>query len=173
VHKRIFSRGRLAIIGATVAMALAGGGAAFAYFTSTGSGTGTGSVGSSTAYSVAVSAPASGPISPGSTGETFTYTVTNNDNGTQDVTGATISVAPGAAAALAGCTAALADYSISGPGITTSGNPATQTHVSIPISGRSTESDPTVFAFTLSMGDTGTNQDDCEGDVPVVTVAVS
>jgi hypothetical protein len=169
VLNRVFSKRRIAIVGATVAMALAGGGAAFAYFTSTGTGTGTGSVGNPTDYTVSVSAPTGGPISPGSTGESFTYTVKNNDNGVQDISGATITVTP----TKSGCTSAIADYSVSGPGITTSGDPATQTFTAIPIAANSTETDNAVLTFTVSMGDTGSNQDACEGDTPTVTVAVS
>lgn len=173
MFNRTIAKRRVAIIGATTAIALAGGGAAFAYFTSTGTGTGTGSVATTTDYTVDVIGPTDGPISPGSTGETFTYTVMNNDSGTQAISGATISVAPSATAVGKGCTAALADYVVSGPGITGSANPATQTYTApISIAGGATSSSAQL-AFTVSMNDTGTNQSACEGDTPTVTVTVT
>ncbi len=171
MRNRVFSKRRLAIVAATVAIALAGGGAAFAYFTSTGTGTGTGTVATSTPFTVSVSTPTGGPISPGSPGETFTYSVMNNDTGTQDISGATITVAPDAAALGRGCDAAW--YQVSGADIATTGNPATETYTApISIAGGATSNDPQL-TLTLSMTDTGTNQDACQGDAPVVTVTVS
>jgi hypothetical protein len=172
VRNRIFSKRRVAIIGASVAIALAGGGAAFAYFTSTGTGTGTGTVAATTApYTVVVSAPDGGPISPGSSGETFTYSVENSDTGAQTITTAAISVTPDATALAAGCLGSW--YQVSGPGIATTGNPATQTYTTpISIGGGDTSTNAQQ-TFTLSLTDTSSNQDGCEGDTPTVSVTVS
>jgi hypothetical protein len=151
-------------------LALAGGGAAFAYFTSSGTGTSAGTVGTASNYTVLVSAPSGGPLTPGGANETFTYTVHNTSSGSQAITTASISVAPDATHATAGCSAAW--YQVSGTGITT-GNPATQTYapaITIPAGGTSTSAQ---LAFTVTLIDSGTNQDACEGDAPVVTVTVS
>jgi hypothetical protein len=153
-----------------MALVLGGAGAAFAYFTSTGTGTGTGSVGTAATYTVVVSAPTGGPLTPGSEGESFTYTVQNPGSGTQQISGATISVAPDAAHATAGCLAAW--YQVSGPGIGTPANSANQlyaTPVSIP--GGTTSSDAQL-TFTVSLVNAPVDQSACEGDAPVVTVAV-
>ncbi len=162
---------RVAVVGATVALVLAGGGAAFAYFTSTGTGTGTGTVGTASAYTVVVSGPSGGPLTPGGATEGFSYTVHNNSSGSQQITTATITVAPDATHATAGCS--MAWYQVSGPGITTAANPATQTYVTpitIPAATTSTDSQ---LAFTVTLLNLPVNQDACEGDAPTVTVAVS
>jgi hypothetical protein len=169
--KLLNTRRRVAVIGAAVALVLAGGGAAFAYFTSTGTGTGAGTVGTASNYTVLVSSPSGGPLTPGGANETFTYTVHNTSSGTQAITTASISVAPDATHATAGCSAAW--YQVSGPGITTAANPATQTYgpaISIPAGGTSTSAQ---LAFTVTLIDSGTNQNACQGDAPVVTVTVS
>jgi hypothetical protein len=171
VRNLLFSKRRIAVLGATVALALAGGGAALAYFTSTGTGTGAGTVGTATAYTVAVSAPSGGPLTPGGATESFTYTVKNNSSGSQAITSASISVAPDATAAGLGCSAAW--YQVSGIDIATPANPATQTYTAaIPIAAGATSSDAQL-TFTVTLINEPLNQDACEGDVPVVTVAVS
>jgi hypothetical protein len=171
VRNLFFSKRRIAVLGATVALALAGGGAAFAYFTSSGTGTGAGTVGTSTAYTVVVSGPTGGPLTPGGATESFTYTVKNNSSGSQAITSASVSVAPDASHATAGCSAAW--YQVSGTDITTPANPATQTYAAaIPIAAGATSSDPQQ-TFTVTLLNEPTNQDACEGDAPVVTVAVS
>ena len=165
------SRRRIAVIGAVTALTLAGGGAAFAYFTDTGTGTGAGTVGTSTAYTVTVSAPTGGPLTPGGATEAFTYTVHNASSGSQQITHATITVAPDADHATAGCNGAW--YQVSGAGITTAANPASQTYVTPITIPAATTSVSVQLAFTVTLIDSGTNQDACQGDAPVVTVAVT
>jgi len=174
MRKLLFGKRRLAVIGATTAIALAGGGAAFAYFSSSGSGTGHATVGTSTAYTVTVGdpvGPALVPVTPTGPGQTFTYTVKNNDAGPQTVTGATITVTPDASHATAGCLASW--YQVSNTNIATPANPGVQvytTPVSIAAGDTSSSAE---FAFTVKLIDSGTNQDVCKGDVPSVVVAVS
>jgi hypothetical protein len=170
---RIFSsRRRLAVVGAFTAIALAGSGAAFAYFTSTGTGAGAASVGTASNYTVEVSAPTGAALVPGGPGQSFTYTVQNPGTGTQQISAASISVTPDAAAATNGCLAAW--YHVSGPGITAPGNAATQTYATpISIPGGTTNSDAQL-TFTVTLVNTPLiNQDGCENDVPVVSVTVS
>ena len=165
------SRRRIAVVGATVALALAGGGAAFAYFTSTGTGTGAGTVGTATAYTVVVVGPSGGPLTPGGATEGFTYTVHNNSSGSQAITSASISVAPDATHATAGCSAAW--YQVSGTDIATPANPATQLYTApITIAAGGTSVDPQQ-AFTVTLLNLPVNQNACQGDAPVVTVTVS
>ena len=168
---RLFSsKRRLAAVGAVTAIALAGSGAAFAYFTSSGTGTGTGSVGSAGTYTVVVSAPTGGPLTPGGATEAFTYTVKNNGTGTEQITTASVGVTPDATAAAAGCLASW--YQVSGPGITAA-NPATQTYLTpISINGGATSTDPQL-TFTVSLLDEPVQQNACAGDLPVVTVTAS
>src|SRR5450755_3549745 len=69
---RIFRKKRtLAALSVVAVLVCAG--AAVAYFTSTGSGTGSASVGSSTAFTVAVSPATGGPLYPGSGTENRAY----------------------------------------------------------------------------------------------------
>jgi hypothetical protein len=171
VRNLLFAKRRIAVIGATMALVLAGGGAAFAYFTTSGSGTGAASVGTAGTYTVTVSAPTGAALMPGSPGQSFTYTVKNNGTGVQQITTASISVTPDATAAGLGCSAAW--YQVSGPGITTAGNPGAQTYATpVSINGGATSTDPEL-AFTVSLINEPVNQDACENDVPVVVVTVS
>jgi hypothetical protein len=157
------SKRRLAVVGAITALALAGGGSAFAYFTSSGTGTGTGAVGTSSAYTVVVGTPTGGPLVPGGATETFTYNVTNNSSGSQEFTTETITVTDANPDCLASW------YSVSGTGIATAGNPATQT-VTQTLAGGATGAPIT---FTLTLINEPVNQDACESDTPSVSVAVS
>ena len=166
---RLSGKRRIAAAGATMALVLGGAGAAFAYFTSTGTGTGAATVGTAATYTVVVSAPTGGPLTPGSAGENFTYTVQNPGSGTQQISGATISVAPDATHS-PGCLAGW--YQVSGPGIGTPANSANQlygTPVSIPAG---TTSSDAQLTFTVSLVNAPVDQSACEGDHPVVTVVV-
>jgi hypothetical protein len=163
MRKLFGSKRRLAVVGAITALALAGGGSAFAYFTSSGTGTGSGTVGSSSGYAVVVSTPTGGPLVPGGATETFTYNVTNNSTGSQEFTTETITVTD----ANPNCLASW--YSVSGTGIATPGNPATQT-VTQTLAGGATGA---AITFTLSLINEPVNQDTCESDTPSVSVAVS
>lgn len=137
----------LAALGCTVTLAVAG--VAFAYFTSSGSGTGTATVGSSSA--VTLHASISSDLYPGSSSP-VTFTVDNPSSGSQrvgTVTLASISVDAGHS----GCS-----ITISG------GNPdftmpaVTVNKVFPPGNGQSVTP-----AGTLTMNETGVNQDACQG----------
>jgi hypothetical protein len=90
---------RLAIIGATTAVAIAGAGAGFAYFTSTGSGTGSGTVGSATDWNVSSTTDQNDitytAMYPGNadTDQTVHVTITNDGKGYQQLHKFVISVA--------------------------------------------------------------------------------
>ena len=75
--KLLNTRRRVAVIGAAVALVLAGGGAAFAYFTSTGTGTGAATVGTASNYTVVVSCPSGGPLTPGTSASCTTHSATS------------------------------------------------------------------------------------------------
>jgi hypothetical protein len=154
---------RMAVgIGVVASLALAVG--AYAYFTSTGSGTGTATVGSSTALTVNVSAATGGPLYPGAGSQNLAYTVTNPSSGHQNLSATTSSVAS------------------SGGSITENGTPvagcasswftAANTPPALPqnLAGGATSSGGSV---TVTMQDSGTNQDPCQGHTPDITVNAS
>jgi hypothetical protein len=190
VSIRTFSKRRIAIIGATVAMALAGGGAAFAYFTGTGSGTGTGTVGSAASWGVSAAAGtygSAGALYPcGSTTapstacaadeETIVFTVTNTGKAAQELQTAVPSIASDGAT--------LADIETGG---TNSGSGLTGdtpvigcyaswfgawdtpvlTPVDVPAGGTAT------VTVTVTLADSGSNQNKCESAAPDVTLNVT
>jgi hypothetical protein len=134
-------------LGCVCALAIAG--AAVAYFTSSGSGTGSASVGTSSA--VPLHATVAGNLYPGSS-STVTFTVDNPSSGNQRV--GTISLSSiGVDAGHSGCTTAISggnpDFTM--PAVTVNktfapGNGQTVTQTG-----------------TLTMNDTGVNQDACQG----------
>lgn len=145
---RLISKGRaLAALGCVCALAMAGG--AYAYFTSNGSGTGTASVGSASA--VTLHATVGGNLYPGSSSP-VSFTVDNPSQGSQRV--GTISLANITVDAQhSGCSV-----------VTTGGNadfamPAVAVNrVFAPGNGQSVT--PT---GSLTMNETGVNQDACQG----------
>jgi hypothetical protein len=171
VRNLFFSKRRIAVLGAIMALALAGGGAAYAYFTSSGTGSGTGTVGSSTALTVLPSPITftGGPLYPG-TGlatdtadgiETFTYTVHNPGPGSQLFSAATIAVT----AAPAECT--LTWFSVDGTGSDTD---TVTLATPIDLAAGQTSGPQT---FTLQLIDVDSSQNSCESSSPTVTVNVS
>jgi len=139
-------RALMAVAGVCV---LAVAGAAIAYFTSTGSGTGTASVGTSSP--VTLHATVAGNLYPGSS-SSVSFTVDNPSSGSQRVgtiTLASISVDAGHS----GCSAA-----------TSGGNPDfSMPAVAVNKTFASGNGQTVTQTGTLTMNDTGVNQDACQG----------
>lgn len=155
----------VALVAAVSSLALAVG--AYAYFTSTGSGTGSATVGSSTAFTVNVAASTGGPLYPGAGSVSFTYTVTNPSSGHQNLAATSSTVASSGgnitegspAVAVAGCLASWFHA------VNTAPSPLPQN-----LAGGATSSGGSV---TVTMDDSGTNQDPCQGHTPNITVNAS
>lgn len=154
---------RMAVgIGAVASLVLAVG--AYAYFTSTGSGTGTATVGSSTAFTVNVAPATGGPLYPGAGSQTLAYTVTNPSSGHQNLSATTSSVASSGGniteggAAVAGCLSGWFTAANTAPALPQN------------LAGGATSTGGSV---TVTMQDSGTNQDPCQGHAPDITVNAS
>lgn len=151
---------RFAVLGIVAILATAG--IAVAYFTSTGSGTGSATVGSATAFKVTVSAATGGPLYPGSGSENLAYTVKNEGSGAQNInsTSAVVASKGGnitqSGVEVAGCKASWFTATDSSPA---------------PVSLKGGESAP--GSVEVTMQDSGTNQDACQGTSPDVTVSAS
>jgi hypothetical protein len=169
---RKLPRKRLAVLGFVAALAITG--AAVAYFTGgTGSVTGSGTVGSSSAWGVTTGTPTwSGSLTaldPGATNNTqfLPFTVTNNGNGHQSVN--TISaVLPhqpngdaqtAAGADIAGCLASWFTVTVD------AGNPALPANLA--------PAGTYAGKVDLTMQDSGTSQDACQGKAPAVTITAA
>lgn len=151
----------LALFGCIAAIGIAAG--AYAYFTSTGSGTGSATVGSSTPFTVAFTATTGGPVFPDSGTATVHYTVTNPSGaGAQKLSGTAASVAASSGniteggTPVSGCLAAWFTATNSGPaaGVLAPGQSASGT-------------------VAVTMQDSGTSQDPCQGKTPDITVTAS
>jgi hypothetical protein len=168
VRKIFIGKRRIAVVGTMVAIIVVSASAAFAYFTSTGSGTGSASVGSASNWTVTVKSDATGKLLPGSGSENVGYTITNPNKGAQSFTTVTAAVATATdgsgdvldqnSAPVVGCLAAwfTADAGVTSPLAGTS----------IPKNGTATGT------VTVTMTDSGTNQDPCENVDPQITVTV-
>jgi hypothetical protein len=168
VRKIFIGKRRIAVVGTMVAIIVVSASAAFAYFTSTGSGTGSASVGSAGNWTVTVNNDTTGKLLPGSGNEKVGYTITNPNKGAQSFTTVTAAVATdgsgnvldanNAGAPVVGCQAAWfnADAGVTSPLAGTS----------IPKNGNATGT------VTVTMTDSGTNQDACENVDPQITVTV-
>jgi archaellum component FlaG (FlaF/FlaG flagellin family) len=141
-------------LGSAVAVMAAGGAVAYAYFTSTGSGNGSASVGSAASWAVTVSHDSSAALFPGSGSETLTYTIKNVGGGNQELNAVSISVADAG-----GCL---------GSWFTATDNGGDH---AVP----STMAPGAVDTGTLriSLNETNSDQDACQGISPQVTVSAS
>jgi hypothetical protein len=147
---------RTAIILAA-ALTLTGAGIAFAYWTATGTGTGTATTGASVAFTI-TSEPPVGTLAPGSTGQTVDFTVTNAGEGTQSLTGVTVTLAtadgtpwvPTGECLAADYTAVVTD------------DPSGEIAAGGSLTGTA----------TVTLANTAVNQDDCQGqEVPLYFTA--
>ncbi len=137
----------LLALGCTFALALAAG--AYAYFTSSGSGTGTASVG--TASAVTLQATVSSSLYPGSSSP-VSFTVDNPSQGSQRVgtiTLASITVDAGHSTCSSTISGGNPDFSM--PAVAVNKTFASGNGQSVTPNG------------TLTMNETGTNQDACQG----------
>ena len=144
-------RTKTVAIAAGITLTVAGSGIAFAYWTSTGSGTGSATTGASVAFTITSGTPA-GVISPGGAGQTVGFTVTNPGPGIQSLAAVTVAMATGPLLADAwvpptGCL--LADYTAA---ITTAPTPG-----QILVGANKTG------IATVTLANTGANQDACQG----------
>ena len=154
--KTIGKKGVIFGVSAGVALGLTG--AAFAYFSASGSSTGTASVGTSTAWGVSVTTATGGPLLPGGTStESQNYVITNNSTGAQGITGVTASVANSGVGG-----ACLGTWFTATPS-----TPSTGLATTIAPGGTATGT------ITITMQDSGTNQDVCKSVIPVVTLNVT
>lgn len=160
MFRKGMTKKRFAVLGAVAILAMAG--IAVAYFTSTGSGTGSATVGSATAFKVTVAAPTGGPLYPGSGSENLAYTVKNEGSGAQNVNSTSAVVASKGGnitqegVEVAGCKASWFTATDSSPA------PAN-------LKGGESASG----SVEVTMQDSGTNQDACQGTSPDITVSAS
>jgi predicted metal-binding membrane protein len=161
---KLTKRRLVVVLSALVALGIAAG--AYAYFTGTGSGTSqTAAIGTSSNFNVTFGTP-SGAMFPGSGSDTIPYTVTNTGSGSQQLSSVTTTVASSGAnitsagTAVAGC---LATWFSASAG--------TVTPTTLAASGQ--PNDSYAGTVTVTMSDSGTNQDPCQGKTPDITVHAS
>lgn len=164
MFRRIVSNKKrgIAALGVVATLALAGG--ALAYFTSTGTGTGTAKVGTATAFTVTPAAATGGSLYPGAGTETISYTVTNPGTGAENLSATSASVASSGANVTQSGTAV--------PGCLASWFTAVNHPPTLPqdLAGGATSPAATV---TVTMADSGTNQNPCQGAQPDITINAS
>ena len=164
MSKLFITKRRIAIVGVTGALVLAGGGAAFAYFTATGTGTGSATVGTTGTWAV-TQASSTGTISAGSGSSVITFNVTNTGTGDQQYATSTATV------------------NSSGGDITSGGTPVSgclaswfkakvtnDTGVGTNVAGGATVQ---VTVKVTMPSDATDNQDACENATPDVTLSIS
>lgn len=160
----VLGRKRVSVVlGVVASLALAAG--AWAYFTSSGSGTGSATVGAAGAWTVNASSATGGPLYPGSGSQSIAYTVTNAGSGQQSLAGttATVKASSGnvtqAGTAVPGCLASWFTATNTAP------TPLPQS-----LAGGATSSGGSV---AVTMQDSGTDQDPCQGVQPDITISAS
>lgn len=167
-------RTKFVVSGLAAATVLGSGLGAYAYFTGSGSGTGQASVGSAGTWSVTAGS-ASGTMYPGAGTSTVTYTATNNATGAQGIDSASQIAA--AVLTVGGTGANQGDITSSGadvPGCLASWFNAPTLGATTPAYGTSVAAGGTyTIPVSLTMKDSGTNQDACKGAAPDVKVSVS
>jgi VCBS repeat-containing protein len=145
------------VVGSVAALALAA--SAFAFFTTTGTGIGTASVGSATAFTVSFGTATGGPLFPGSGIQRLPYTIANPGGGAEQLTTTTATVASSSGnvtstgTPVPGCLAAWFTAANTAPA-TASLDPGASTTGSV----------------AVTMQDSGTSQNLCQGVTPDITV---
>jgi hypothetical protein len=166
VRYLFLTRRRIATFGAIVTLVLAGGGAAFAYFTSTGTGTGSATVGRAGAWTVKQDTT-TGVVYPGSGTAVITFDVTNSGHGKQQYSSAAAAIVPDGSPT---------------PNVEQSGSPQagcqagwfTPTVTSDPGINTEIASGATVqVQVSVTMIDTNSSQDACQGVLPDVSLTIS
>lgn len=162
MFRRISRKPLIAGLSVLAVLAMAGG--AFAYFTSSGSGTGTATVGTAAAFTVNPATATGGLIYPGSGSESISYTVTNGGSGAENLSATTAAVASSGvnitenSAPVSGC---LASW------FTATNHPPTLPQ---DLAGGATSNAGSV---TVTMTDSGGNQNACENATPDITVGAN
>jgi hypothetical protein len=134
-------------IGVSVAALVAvGGGTAFAYWTTTGHGSGSATTGTDTSWNVTSAAAQGSALTPGGPTDTVAVTVKNLGSGVQHLNGVAVKIAnsDGTDWSVTDCSAL--DYTVS---IT-------------PVSGDLAASGTKVTTASITMNETGANQDGCK-----------
>ena len=147
-----------AVVGGA-ALTLATAGAAYAYWTTTGNGSGTASTGTSSAFAVTTSSSVGSPLTPAGPTQTVAFHIKNNNSGVQYATAAAVSVANSDGTpwtSVAGCSAA--DYTVS-----------VTTFVAGSILSGATKDG----VVSISMNDTGSNQDGCKSATVPLYISVT
>lgn len=160
--RRLFSRKRTFLLGSLVAIAAAVG--AIAFFTANGSGTGQAKVGTSSPWTV-TSGTTTGTMYPGSGTSTVPYTVTNAGSGNQQLGSTSASVIDdGSGNITAGGTPVVGCLStwFTATNTQPTGLPAT-----VAPSGTKTGS------VAVTMTESGTNQNVCQGAQPDILISAS
>lgn len=145
-------------IGVVALLTLAGAGAAFAYWSSLGNGAGEATTGTSVAFTI-TSEDAVGSISPGNAGQTVDFTVTNPSDGVLNLTSVTVALAN-------------ADGTAWVPAVGCSIDDYTATISTAPAYGQIAAGAFVEGTATVTLTNTGANQDACQGQtVPLYFTA--
>jgi hypothetical protein len=162
--KKFFGKKRTLALAVVAVLAVAG--AAIAYFSSTGSGSGSASVGSSTNFTVNVSSDTTGGLFPGAGSETLTYSVHNGGSGHQNLSAT-------AAVVASDSNGDIKDHGTAVTGCKASWFTAVN-HAPTPLpQNLAPGADSSNGTVDVTMQDSGTNQDSCQGAHPDITVSAS
>ena len=143
------TRRRTALVAAVAAVAIGGGIGAYAYWTATGTGQGTATTGAAENFRIFASDPEGAPLTPGGPTQTVAFRVQNPATGTQRLSNISVYIAnPDGSqwTAVEGCSAA--DYTVGA--------------VTVPY-GDIAGGDEVDGSVSISMINTATNQDACQG----------
>jgi hypothetical protein len=162
MFRKLTRKRTIAVITTLALLAMAAG--AFAYFTSSGSGTGKATVGASTAFTVTPASATGGPLYPGSGTQTISYTVTNPGSGAENLSSTSAAVASSSGNVTVNGTAV--------PGCLASWFTAVNHPPTLPqdLAGGATS---TAASVTVTMQDSGTNQNPCQSVQPDITISAS
>jgi hypothetical protein len=160
--RKFRTKGTVVVLGIVAALAVAGG--AIAYFTSTGSGTGNAKVGSASNWTVAVGAYTGGPLYPGAGSENVPFTITNASSGAQELQTTTAALTKDAGGGVYDTTTQAYVDGCQASWFTVTDNTPTP---AVDLAGGAQY---TSGNATVTMQDSQSNQDSCQGLTPQVTV---
>jgi hypothetical protein len=163
--RHLFTKKRTIALVVVGSLVVAGG--AVAYFTSTGSGTGNATVGSASNWVVTTSAPTGGALYPGTGSDVVAYNVQNASTGYQNLAGTTAALTTDTAGGVYDTTSkAFVD------GCQASWFTVVNSDTGTPVDLAGGTSYTAGYA-TITMQDSGTNQNPCQGLTPQVTINAS
>jgi hypothetical protein len=160
-----FTRRKIAIASA-VAVLGAGGVIGYAYFTSTGSGTGNGTVGSASNYAVTVDTASGSALFPGSGSQNTAYHVKNTSTGFQNLSSITAALTADGAGDVFNTTTSATAVGCKAAWFTVTNHPGT---LPDDLAGGATHDG----SADITMQDSGTNQDACQGVTPQITISAA